>query len=230
MALLIPGLVSFSRITTTAVALAAVAPGCIFSDPPCGPGDLSVHLFHQAGAVEEVLYTGAAMVTAHDPGVDSSSLSLLYDTGEAIDFNYRIGAHELPVSVGDQVEAYVDLEMPFWTETTLVLHEPGPTGAFLAAVWDTSGMLPPGEQTGFVTVSYVDAGCSAVNDGCGDRVSLAMAVPLGEEEPAIRVDAGTEVVDGTWRMGNGNSSGRFLGQIQCTDTPQDWTAGFILVE
>ena len=215
-------------IMTCTVSAIAAASGCSgANDTPCDPGPLTVSLYHEFGQAEEGVYAGPAMVTAHDPAADPATLSLLFDTGETINLNYAIGPHEIPVAAGAQVEAYVDLKMPFWSETSLVLREPGPTGALLAAVWDTSGTVPPAEELGQLTVSYVDAGCGATNDGCGDRVTLALEVPLGEEEAPIRVEAGNEVVDGL-RMGNGNTSRRFLGQIACTDTPTDWTAGYLL--
>lgn len=229
MAPLVSRFTPYSRIVTIAFALAIVTAttGCSSdSDTPCEPGPLSVSLTHSFGQPEGV-YAGPATVTAHDPSADPATLSLLFDTGEQLDFSYILGPHELPVAVEAQVEAYADLKMPFWTETSLVLREPGPTGALIAAVWDTSGSLPPGEEMAQLSVSYTEANCAPVDDGCGDRLSLALEVPLGEEEPPVRIMAGTEVVD-SLRMGNGSASGRYRTPIGCTDTPPDWVAGFLL--
>lgn len=184
--------------------------------PTCnGPGFMDFVVVHAEGDFE-----GRAQVAGLSP------LRLATPQG---DLEFQL-PEEVPlarlVSVGQAVYVTLELYRPWWTEARLLIQWLGPdnrpTGRALA-IWSGSGFRELSVQG--VSIGHRPDGCEFDNEGCGRQGGMEQVVRYGAETIVVNNDGQGVIAE--YLVANRGST-TYLEPAQCSDTPNDWYAGWIV--
>ncbi len=130
------------------------------------------------------------------------------------------------VSVGQRVYLTLELNRPWWTEVRMLIQTLGPdnrpSGAAFA-IWSGAGFYEFSTQN--LTLRHVLDACEYDNGGCGRQGGMAQVVRIGAER--IVVQNGDQGVIGNYLVANRGST-TLLEPTQCSDSPTNWYAGWVI--